>query len=321
MSLFRCIETAEKSWEECTEERDQGHSACSNWDDRCCDWWPCSWGCKVITVFCVVWVWIANIVCVAWKIVTAVVCVAWEIVNILLTPVAIIIDIVLAIPIVGRIISEILNIVTEIVWRIVNLVLDFVLGIFGLDLVKYVRIGVVILRDEKGNAIAAEADIARAFENAKIIYTEAANIELVLEGIHTVGGSAPDNALQVTCNISSWGTDLGTAGSYFEWHSLRFWDSRLSEIIGLSSPITVFAIRTINPDTTQGCSLGPLTDYVLIEGGDPICFAHELGHACGLILPMHDPNSDNLNNATCGGTKLKPWQRTIVRTSSHATYF
>ena len=253
--------------------------------------------------------------------VTAIVCVVWEVVNVVLGAIGLIIGLILAIPFIGRIISEILNFVTEIIWRVVNLILDFVLGIFGLDLVKYLRVGVVILRDEKGNAVASESDLDVAFQNAKVIYKNAANMELVLEEIHTVGNPSPSNALQMTCDISSWGTDLGTAGSYFEWQSLRFWTSGISRIIGLSSPIIVFAIRQIDPSSTQGCSLGPVTDYVLIEGGDPICFAHELGHACGLILPMHHPDSDNLNNATCGGTKLKSWQRLIVRTSSHATYF
>lgn len=321
MSFRRCLETAEDSWQECTEERDQGHSTCSDWDDRCCDWWPCSWGCKLITWICVVWVWISNIVCVAWKIITVVVCVLWEVISVVISFIAIIVDLILAIPFIGRFISELLNIITEIIWRAVNLVIDLVLGIFGLDLVKYMRVGVVILKDEKGNSVANESDINNALENAKSIYKEAANIELILEGLHTVGNSSPSNALHITCDISSWGTDLGTAGSYFEWQSLRFWDSRLSRTIGLSSPITVFAIKKIDPDATQGCSLGPATDYVLVEGGDPVCFAHELGHACGLILPMHNSEEDNLNNATCGGTKLTAYQRTVVRSSRHVTYF
>lgn len=318
MAFSRCLN---QNVEECAEERDQGLNACSGWDDRCCDWWPCSWGCKILTWVCIAWTWIANIVCVAWKIVSIVVCLVLEALNAVLSIIAVIIALVLAIPFIGRLISELLNIVTEVVSRVVNGVLDFGLGVFGLDLVKSMRVGVIILKDEEGNAVANESDLEDAFERARKIYKDAANIELVLEGIHTVGNSSPNNALEVTCDISSWGTDLGTAGSYFEWQSLRFWNSRLSRIIGLSSPIIVFAIRKIDPVTTQGCSLGPATDYVLIEGGRPVCFAHELGHACGLILPMHHPDSDNLNNATCGGTKLEPWQRTIVRTSRHATYF
>jgi hypothetical protein len=321
MSGRRCVQTAEESWDECAEERDQGQNTCDDWDKDCCDWAPCSWACKFFTWICVGWTWVSNIVCVAWKTVTAIVCIAWEWINVFVSVVGVIISAILSIPILGRLISEILNIITEIIWRVVNLVIDFVLGIFGLDLKKYVRVGIIILRDEKKQPTCSEIDIDNIYRQAKEIYLNAANIELSLEGIHTLEGKAPSNALHMSCDISSWGTDLWTAGSYYEWCSMRFWDSRISRVVGLSSPISIIVISTIDPVSTKGCSLGPLTDYVLVEGADPVCFAHEIGHCCGLILPMHDENPANLNNAICGGTKLKGWQRAIIRSSRHATYF
>ncbi|WP_320826147.1 hypothetical protein, partial [Reinekea sp.] len=67
----------------------------------------------------------------------------------------------------------------------------------------------------------------------------------------------------------------------------------------------------------KGCSLGPFTDYVTVEGKDPICLAHEVSHACGL---WHTGGRDNLANHICGGTTLKGWQVEIVRSSRHVTY-
>ena len=55
----KCIEWAEERVEECNEWRDEGHNECSDWD-KCCDWWPCSWGCKLITWVCVGWYWVAS---------------------------------------------------------------------------------------------------------------------------------------------------------------------------------------------------------------------------------------------------------------------
>lgn len=58
----------------CTDYRDNGYSACDEWDKNCCDWWPCSWGCKLITWICVGWVWISSWVCVAFGYITSWIC-------------------------------------------------------------------------------------------------------------------------------------------------------------------------------------------------------------------------------------------------------
>lgn len=50
----------------CSEYEDQGYNSCAKWDQNCCDWWPCSWGCKLITWLCVVWYWVSHWVCKAW---------------------------------------------------------------------------------------------------------------------------------------------------------------------------------------------------------------------------------------------------------------
>jgi predicted Zn-dependent protease len=69
----------------------------------------------------------------------------------------------------------------------------------------------------------------------------------------------------------------------------------------LTSPVVVFVVRSVDSKETSGCSLNVLSDFVLIEGEDPRCLAHELGHACGL---WHHRSAENVMNPTCDGTKL-----------------
>ena len=76
-----CLEWATERHEECVEWRDDGYEGCDAWDSRCCDWWPCSWACKVVTWFCVAWVWVSNLVCVAWNVITTTFCVVWDVVT------------------------------------------------------------------------------------------------------------------------------------------------------------------------------------------------------------------------------------------------
>jgi hypothetical protein len=174
MSIQVCVDWAEESYQECSRWEDRGYSACDDWDDRCCDWWPCSWGCKLITWVCVAWVWISNIVCVAWTTIVTAVCVAWEVISVIVTPLTWLVEIILAIPIIGRLIDEIINLVTMIVWRVVGLI-DAVLTLIGIRPLKKLRLCIVILRDEKGNPTTTAATLQPAIDTARQIYRDAAN--------------------------------------------------------------------------------------------------------------------------------------------------
>jgi hypothetical protein len=72
-----CADYEDQGYKACKEYRDEGYKACSKWDRQCCDWWPCSWACKLLTWICVAWYWVSNWVCVAWYWVSKWVCVAW----------------------------------------------------------------------------------------------------------------------------------------------------------------------------------------------------------------------------------------------------
>lgn len=310
-----CTEHVVEAYEECTQWADHGYSACAQWGRKCCTWWPCSWACKLVSWVCMFAVWIANVVCVAWETIKTVYCIAWLIVQVVLAAVGLLLELILSIPIIGRLIKQVLNLITEAIWRAVGWI-DTVLGAIGITPLKKLRVCIVILSDEKG-PLSDVATLKPHIDEATRIFRDAANIHLIVDDIHTVHGS-PAYALDVACNGAAWTGDLGLPGSYFQWTSLNQCPlGSVSRLVGYGSQITVFCVRSI-PGSTAGCALGPVTDYLTIEGRNPRCLAHELGHKCGLL---HCCSSSNLANGTCGGTQLSWLQRAWVRGSKYVTYF
>jgi len=124
--------------------------------------------------------------------------------------------------------------------------------------------------------------------------------------------------LDVHCDrIAVW-EDLWATGARFHLLGLRLHlRAGLRRLLGYGAPVLVIVVRSIAQH--DGCSLGPLTDYITLAANVPICLAHELGHACNLL---HRPDeSDNLMHPICGKTELTPWQIALLRASRHVTYF
>ena len=301
-------EKIEKPIEEWIEKRKKKckKKKCKKWC-LCCN----KWFCWIEIFFEKVIKWVVVTV---GKWVTRVVC---EIVHTILDVVGFVIGLILAIPIIGRLIREIWDFVIEIVNRIVGLP-DLILCAFGVTWRKKLRICIIILRDEKNNPTATPESLKPEIEKAKSIYKDAANVELIVQGINTVSDPTPNRNLDVGCGVSGWWEDLWLPGSYYEFIANRMcFDGIARRITGWAAPVVVFAVRSVT-GTTAGCSLGPFSDYVTIEGPNPICLAHEIGHACS--LPHLSSDKQNLMHPTCGGTKLKKWQKCVLRNSRHVTF-
>ena len=224
------------------------------------------------------------------------------------------IGLILSIPILGRLIGLVWHALLDVFWRLVSL-LDIIAGALGLHLPKKLRLCVIILSNERRVPVATAESLQPEIERAKRIYKDAANIKLTVD-IHTLETPAPKDNLDPPCGVGSLGDDLWVQGTYYENNgNVQCFDSAFLHLIGYAAPVVVFIVRDV--EGKKGCSLGPLTDYVVVEGKDPVCLAHEVSHACGL---WHVDDSANLAHRNCGGTQLDEWQVAIVRSSRHVTF-
>jgi len=141
-----CAKYKTEREETCKEYRDEGHNACSEYRSRCCDWWPCSWACEVVSWFCDAWYWIANVVCVAWNVVTTAICIVWDVVTTVVdavietiesivswigSAIGFFVGMIFAIPYIGRLLKWIWNGILTLVWGVVSLI-DVIAGLIGL---------------------------------------------------------------------------------------------------------------------------------------------------------------------------------------------
>ncbi len=198
---------------------------------------------------------------------------------------------------------------------------DLLAGVAGWRRAKKLRIRVVVLRDERGEPLVGEHAVRESLEEAGRLLAREAAIELVPAGerlVETLEERAPAAALEHPCSSQGlWRADLGSAGAYFR----RRLAPGAGLPLGLGAPITVFVVRDVVGKC--GCSLGPLGDYVTIDGSGLAgrtrrILAHELAHSCGL---RHSRRDDNLMRPSRPGERLSRLQAAIVRSSRHVTYF
>lgn len=112
--------------------------------------------------------------------------------------------------------------------------------------------------------------------------------------------------------------EFGEAGEYFAKHTAGWGWLRMN----LYFPITVFIVEDITEKL--GCSLGLLTDYVTlsIKGvASKTTLAHELGHCCGLLHRNEEMDNLMYPNDTRTNNNITRWQKYVVRTSRHCTFW
>jgi hypothetical protein len=356
----QCQQTQDDGYNQCTKTQDQGYNQCNGWGffSFLCDAWV--W---VSHIVCVVWTWISNIVCVVWAAITVFVCVVWDVITTavifilhtisgilspILNAIALVIQFFFAIPILGRVLSAIWGAVLGIVNFLIGLV-DSIAWLLGIRPEKHLYLVVMNQKDEKGNPIAGNADLLASIALAIQAYRDDANIRVqpFKEFDYTTPASGDQQAsndyivnltspstpetLDVNCGTSDFTANLGFAGAQFQnmMNLSSFW-TNWSRLIGYGAPIFAFSVRSF-AGTYDGCSMGPLTDYVLVEftnaasdtqAGQPpnteSILPHEMGHCCNLwhVSPQNLMQANNPR-----ATNLSWWQILLIRSSRHATYF
>jgi hypothetical protein len=214
----------------------------------------------------------------------------------------------------------IVRVITEAIHRIIPGLVDLLFG-FANWPQKHMRIKVLILRGSPKLDILTLADLQPSVDYAVRVFKDRFNVKLSPhhEGsfVDFISEPAPPAAINVGSGADAWGDELGEAGDFFASH-----------LAGLVYPVTVFVVENIAGK--RGYSLGPATDYVIVDldgiqpqmvNGVPTAstLAHELGHACGL---WHSYAKSNLMWSSWDrGDGVKWFQRNLFRSSRHVMYW
>ncbi|HVR97386.1 MAG TPA: hypothetical protein VMW27_12275 [Thermoanaerobaculia bacterium] len=288
---------------------------------------------------CLGYVWVANWVCVGWTWITHKFCVAWETIKWsacwgakgflwLLNGAAFVVSMIFWIPGLGPLARWLWHGLLTVFWGFVGLV-DMGLCAIGVCPPKKLRLLAIVMVGERGQAVTTPAAVLPEVTNTIDLYRRLADVEVVplLGGDKWVVESntpAPGYLLNVDCGGEGLVKDLGLVGPGFDFQaSVNGWDGNFRRLIGYGAPVIAFFVRDVE-GSSQGCSFGPLVDYVTVESQPSVAdsLPHEIGHACNLIdLPGAGSNLMNPQaNHRLPNTTLEKGQVLLVRASRHVTY-
>jgi hypothetical protein len=241
-----------------------------------------------------------------------------------------IINTILSFPFLGPWVRALIRLLVEFWSQVVGLI-DAAGRLVGIRIPKFLRICIIILREENDQPVVEPSDLDAAITFARRTFYEGAGVHVRVQGIYTVGQPSPRDNLDVNTEEGAVWDELWLPGGYFQASAnYHCFENAFNLAIGLASPVVVFVTRSVRGGTT-GCSLLTLTDYVTVERGtlvggdaDPTVLAHELGHACTLV---HTPNQSTLMFGTSSndpgklrGSYIPPYQVTMLRSSRHVTF-
>lgn len=178
---------------------------------------------------------------------------------------------------------------------------------------KKLRIKIFILEGSKNRAILSPSELGVALEYAKETLKKNFNVRLLPakngQFVEFLKAIPPGEALYTKGGHGALKEEFKVAGNFFA-----------ANLSGSFYPVTAFVVSDIVG--AIGCSLGPLTDYVTLDpdGARGVStLVHELAHACGL---WHINEKANLLwRFNSRGDEIKWWQKNILRSSRHVTYW
>ena len=196
-------------------------------------------------------------------------------------------------------------------------VFDFLFGFLTWP-PKKVRLHIFILADNNGPVV-TPADLTSSIDYARQIFKDRFNVKLLPYGenmVQIIKKPAPEAALTPDCDGGALKNEVGEAGEYYA-SQLAGWNAIP---ISLAFPITAFVVRDVH--NKQGCSLGPLTDYLTLDRDGVASvntLAHEIGHVCSL---WHSGSKSNImwkNHDRGNGARW--FQKNLLRSSRHVQYW
>ena len=273
-------------------------------------------------------------------VVTAIVDTVDSIIGGILDAIATALNLIFSIPYFGPLLHWVWNIVTTVIWGLVSII-DVLGALIGVMPEKRMRLMVIIQRNEEGGQVATQNEVLPAIQRAIDTFMAQAHVRILPTGqfkyasafddfpkaspdyVFIEVASSSTETLDVNCGTGLAGDDLSSSGTSFNQKLVldMFWGNA-RRLIGYGGPIGAFAVRRFKTDNV-GCSLGPLTDYVLVkfDENDLRTLPHELGHAC-YLWHYDDPNNLMTQGRAGGiGYSLTWLQKALVRVSRHVTYF
>lgn len=209
--------------------------------------------------------------------------------------------------------------VITVVHAVVPNALDLIMG-FKKWPEKYLRMQIFILTDPvTGHPVVNPAVLTSSIDFAMKTLKEQFNVKLLKYGkdwVDILTDRAPDDAIEPGTGLKLLRQEFGEAGAYFAKHSAGWCGMPTT----CTYPLTVFIVKDVKGK--QGCSLGPLTDWVAIDidgAKDETNLMHMIGHACSLCYSCKEGNI--MSHPPKRGSESTWYQQNLLRSSRHVNYY
>lgn len=263
--------------------------------------------------------WVAYVVC--------------KVVSVLFFIIGFTLELLKSIPFFGSIINLLHQIITFAV-NLVASIIPVILDLLGVNMKKYLRITIIIQRNEKKNPIASFETLQAWVEESEKIFKQA-NVEVYVDW-RTMNNSSPNENLRITI-FSDKIQDVGKVVldnvrlwmlRFRRWIALWGVSGSAGRLLGMGATLVCFVVENIEVLSSEsgytnknGFSWGPWEDFVIVKAtADASTLAHEIGHSCLLIHEKEDV-SNLMFTPDRKANNLTKNQIFLIRNSKYVSMF
>lgn len=288
---------------------------------------PATWICWLVTSLVKVVRWVVVTV-LKWVVYT--VC---KVVNVVLNIAGAILELLKSIPLIG----SLFNLLHEGITLFTNAVISVgaaTLDALGIIKTKYLRVTIIIQRNEKWQAITTADNLRYWVEETENIFKQA-NVKVFIT-IKTMKDPSPNENLDIVIQ-----SDKAKHLHKIAWENMGLWMARFrrwmalwdfqgagGRLLGIGATLVCYVVKDIKVlsagsewENKNGFSWGPMEDFVIVKStAGNTTLAHEIGHSC---LLMHEEKDESNLMFTPGRTanNLNKNQIFLIRNSKYVSIF